>query len=97
MGMPVTLDHLILAVNDVTASIDFYADVLGFAYEGDREPFSIVRVNPDLILQLAPWQTPGGEHLAFEMSRSEFDVVFGRVRARGLSFGDSFHSVGAAT
>ena len=92
--MPATLDHLILAVNDVTASIDFYTAILGFEYEGDREPFSVIRVNPDLILQLAPWQTPGGEHLAFDMPRSEFDAVFNRVRSGGLKFGDSFHSVG---
>jgi catechol 2,3-dioxygenase-like lactoylglutathione lyase family enzyme len=92
--MAVTLDHLILSVNDIGSSIDFYTKLLGFDYEGDRDPFSIIRVNPDLILQLAPWQTSGGEHLASEMPRPEFGTVVDRVRAQGLEYGDSFHSVG---
>ena len=92
--MAVTLDHLILSVNDIGSSVDFYTKILGFDYEGDRDRFSIIRVNPGFILQLAPWQTSGGEHLAFEMPRPEFDTVFDRVRAEGLEYGDSFHSVG---
>ncbi|MHB8665310.1 MAG: VOC family protein [Acidimicrobiales bacterium] len=92
--MPVTLDHLILSVNDIASSVAFYTTILGLDYEGDRDPFSVIRVNPDLILQLAPWQTTGGEHLAFAMPRSEFDATFARVRAQGLEYGDSFHSVG---
>lgn len=92
--MPVHLDHLILAVNDRAQSIEFYTRVLGFTYEGERAPFSVIRVAPDLVLQLAPWGTKGGEHLAFAMSRAEFDVVFQRVRDGGIAYGDSFHAVG---
>ena len=88
------LDHLILMVNDREKSIDFYTRVLGFEYEGEREPFSMIRVTPDLVLQLAPWGTKGGEHLAFAMPRSEFDHVFRLVRESGIEYGDSFHSVG---
>jgi catechol 2,3-dioxygenase-like lactoylglutathione lyase family enzyme len=88
------LDHLILAVNDNEKSIDFYTRVLGFTYEGRREPFSVIRVTPDLILQLAPWGTSGGFHLAFSMPRAEFDQVFARIRDAGIDHGDSFHSVG---
>jgi catechol 2,3-dioxygenase-like lactoylglutathione lyase family enzyme len=67
---------------------------MGFAYEGEREPFSVIRVTPDLTLQLAPWGTKGGTHLAFAMTRAEFDDTFARVRAAGIAFGDSFHAVG---
>ena len=92
--MPTQLDHLILMVNDRDKSIEFYTRILGFTYEGEREPFSVVRVTPDLVLQLAPWGTKGGEHLAFAMTRDEFDEVFGRIVDAGIEYGDSFHSVG---
>ena len=88
------LDHLILRVNDRDASVGFYTGVLGFEHEGDRDPFSILRVEPGFTLQLAPWGTGGGEHLAFAMSRPEFEAVFARLRASGLEYGDSFHTVG---
>lgn len=92
--MALQLDHLILAVNDRAESIAFYTSVLGLKHEGERDPFSMIRVTPDFILQLAPWGTKGGEHLAFSMSRAEFDAIFQRVRDGGMEYGDSFHSVG---
>src|SRR5258708_7299819 len=92
--MSIRLDHLILAVNDASASVAFYERVLGFACEGERGPFSVVRVSDDLTLQIAPWGTQGGEHLAFAMTRAQFDQVFARVRETGIPYGDSFHAVG---
>lgn len=92
--MPVVLDHLILAANDRAESVRFYRDVLGFGDEGEREPFAVLRVNATTTLQIAGWGTKGGEHLAFAMSRAEFDAAFARVRAAGVPFGDSFHDVG---
>ena len=92
--MATQLDHMILPVNDRARSIEFYTRILGFAYEGEREPFSVIRVNDELTLQLAAWGTTGGTHLAFAMSRSEFDEVFGRIRQAGIPYGDSFHAVG---
>jgi catechol 2,3-dioxygenase-like lactoylglutathione lyase family enzyme len=53
-----------------------------------------VGVSPDLTLQLAPWGTTGGQHLAFSMARAEFDDTFSRIRAAGIPYGDSFHDVG---
>ena len=88
------LDHLILPVNDRDASLRFYTDILAFTHEGEREPFSVVRVTPDFVLQLAAWGTKGGVHLAFAMPRQEFDEVFEKVRRAGIEFGDSFHAVG---
>ena len=92
--MAIQLDHLILTVNDRQRSIDFYARVLGFAYEGERAPFSVLRVTPDLVLQLAPFGTRGGDHLAFSMTRGEFDDVFQRIREAGIDYGDAFDAVG---
>ena len=92
--MGTKLDHLILPVNDLSASVQFYTDILGFQDEGKREPFSIVRVAPDCVIQLAPWGTSGGTHLAFSMDPSEFDQTFRRVREAGIPFGDAFDAAG---
>jgi catechol 2,3-dioxygenase-like lactoylglutathione lyase family enzyme len=92
--MPIRLDHLILAVDDRAASIEFYTGVLGLTYEGERPPFSVIRVTPELVLQLAPWGTKGGEHLAFAMTRAEFTNILERLRKAGTAYGDSFQSVG---
>jgi catechol 2,3-dioxygenase-like lactoylglutathione lyase family enzyme len=92
--MAIQLDHIILAVNDIAGSIDFYVGVLGLKHEGERDPFSVIRVTPEFTIQMAPWGTKGGEHLAFAMSRKEFDDVFRRVIDRRIPYGDSYQSVG---
>jgi len=88
------IDHIIVAVNDVAASVEFFSRVLGFKHDGEDGPFSVVRVSESFTLQLAPWGTKGGVHLAFATTRSEFDQIFARIKAAGLDYGDSFHTVG---
>jgi catechol 2,3-dioxygenase-like lactoylglutathione lyase family enzyme len=88
------LDHMILAVNDRAKTIEFYTGILGLKHEGERDPFSVIRVTPEFQIQIAPWGTKGGEHLAFAMSHAEFDAVFRRVVEAGIEYGDSFHAVG---
>ena len=93
--MPSQLDHIIVKVNSAPASVEFYARVLGFVHEGEDGPFTVVRVNEAFTLQLAPWGTSGGEHLAFAMTRAEFDAAFARIRESGIPYGDAFDSVGS--
>ena len=92
--MPLQLDHLILAVNERRQSIDFYTRVVGLTYVGERAPFSLLRVTPDFVLQLAPWGTKGGDHLAFSLRRSEFEAALARIRSHAIAYGDAFDSVG---
>jgi catechol 2,3-dioxygenase-like lactoylglutathione lyase family enzyme len=89
------LDHIILKVNDLQASVTFYRDVLEFTLEGTDGPFTVLRAGPDFLLQLAPWGTPGLEHYAFAVSKAEFRHIFDRIKAAGIAFGPTFDSVGA--
>ena len=88
------LDHVIVTVNDLEESVRFYTAILGLTHEGQEGPFSVIRVTDQFTIQLAPWRTKGGEHLAFAMSTAESDAVFARIRSSGIEYGDSFHSVG---
>jgi len=88
------IDHIILNINDVQTSVDFFVNVLGFVLEGEDGPFTVIRVSEDFTLQLAPWGTKGNEHLAFALSREDFDTAFARMKEQGIPYGDSFHSVG---
>jgi len=92
--MAIELDHIILAVNDRAKSIDFYTKIVGLKHDGDREPFSMLRVTRSFVIQIAAWGTAGGEHLAFSMSKQEFDAAFSRIKAARIAYGDQFNSVG---
>jgi catechol 2,3-dioxygenase-like lactoylglutathione lyase family enzyme len=92
--MTTQLDHIILATNDLAESTAFYVRVLGFEDEGRDGPFAVVRVSPEFTLQLAPWGTKGGEHLAFAITKDEFDATFQRLIDAGIAYGDRFDSVG---
>lgn len=92
--MAIELDHIILPVNDRAKSLDFYTRIVGLRHDGDREPFSMLRVTPGFVIQIAAWGTNGGEHLAFAMSKVEFDDAFARIREAGIAYGDRYDSVG---
>lgn len=92
-----TLDHLILKVNDLDASVRFYVEVMGFVLVGPDGPFTVIQAGPACQLQLAPWGTPGMEHYAFAVSPEAFDAIYGRVQAAGLDHGPTFDGVGRNT
>jgi catechol 2,3-dioxygenase-like lactoylglutathione lyase family enzyme len=92
-----TIDHVIVKVNDLDASIAFYRDILGFAVEGVDGPFTVVRAGRDAQLQLAPGGTPGFEHYAFATTRAEFDAIYERIRSAGIGYGPTFDAVGSNT
>jgi catechol 2,3-dioxygenase-like lactoylglutathione lyase family enzyme len=90
----IELDHIILPVNDRARSIAFYTQIVGLEHVGDRDPMSLLRVTPGFVIQIAPWGTKGGEHLAFAMSKPEFEATFDRVKAAEIAYGDRFDAVG---
>ena len=68
-ALVVALDHIILPVADAARSVRFYYKTLGFKYE----PVALVRVSPTTVLQLIQRAPETSQHLAFSMSRVEFD------------------------
>jgi catechol 2,3-dioxygenase-like lactoylglutathione lyase family enzyme len=92
-----TLDHIILRVNDLEESIAFYTGILGFAMRGTDGPFTVIRVDDNFVLQLAPYGTPGFEHYAFAVSQAEFAQIFDRIKKAGIGYGPTFDSVGSNT
>jgi catechol 2,3-dioxygenase-like lactoylglutathione lyase family enzyme len=92
--MAIELDHTILPVNDRAASLAFYTTIIGLTHEGEDGPFSTLRVTPRFFIQMAPWGTEGGQHLAFAMTHPEFDAAFARIKDAGIAYGDEFHTVG---
>lgn len=95
--MTTTLDHIILKVNELEASVHFYTEIMGFVNEGVDGPFTVIRVNEGFLLQLAPYGTPGLEHYAFAVSRSDFASILERVIRAGIAYGPTFDSVGTNT
>ncbi|GLQ50852.1 VOC family protein [Dyella flava] len=90
-----TIDHIIVPVNDLQASVTFYTQILGFAPAGKDGPFTLIQVSPGFLLLLHTQRTDGFQHYAFAMSRTEFDAVFTRIKAAGMAYGPSFDSVGS--
>ena len=92
------LDHLILNVNDRQTSIEFYTRILGLKHDGEREPFSMIRVTPEFVIQLAPWGSKGDEHLAFAMAKARCDLSeshrSGHRIWRFVSFGGNMRGPG---
>jgi catechol 2,3-dioxygenase-like lactoylglutathione lyase family enzyme len=93
------IDHLILNVNELDSNVDFYVNVMGFALEKNEDdgPYTTIRVNEGFILSLAPYGSKQWDHLAFSLSREEFQQIFDRVKDRGIPYGSSWNNVGTNT
>lgn len=91
--MATLLDHTIVDVSDMAASVTFYTEVLGFEHRGRSSGFEVVLVNPDLALDLSLEDAPESRHLAFAMDRASFDAAFERIQQGGVTYGDGPHRV----
>ena len=85
--MTVRLDHTIVAARDKVASARFFAEIFGLTVKPGRGHFAQVQVNETLTFDFADEPDPRGTHYAFHVSEPEFEVIFDRVKARGLAYG----------
>jgi catechol 2,3-dioxygenase-like lactoylglutathione lyase family enzyme len=84
--MPVQLNHTIVAARDKRRSAGFLADVLGLAPPTTYGPFAVVELANDVSLDFVDDEQVHPRHYAFLVTESEFDEIFGRIRALGLDF-----------
>lgn len=92
--MSVQLNHTIVLAKDREASARFYADVLGVKVAGRMGPFVVVALDNDVTLDfvsVGDSKIPS-QHYAFLVSDTDWDEIFARVKARGITYwADPFH------
>lgn len=88
--MTISLDHTIVPAHDKERSATFFATLFGLTI-GHMGPFATVPVNETLTLDFAEQEGFDAHHLAFHVSEAEFDAIFGRVQAAGLTFSADPH------
>jgi hypothetical protein len=73
------LNHTIVPSTDKEASAIWFARVMGLTYEGPMGPFCPVRITPALTLDF--------DDRREVVDDQEFDSIFGRVQAEGITYG----------
>ena len=91
--MAITLNHTIVPAHDKEASARFFAHIFGLAYQGSVGHFAPVRVNDTLTLDFDTWDRFEMHHYAFHVSDEEFDAIFGRLKAAGITYGSEPRSL----
>jgi catechol 2,3-dioxygenase-like lactoylglutathione lyase family enzyme len=91
--MPVELDHTIVPARDAHASALFLTEILGLSPPVHFGPFWAVTLDNGATLDFQHSdEAMPIEHYAFLVSESEFDAIFERIKARGLTYwADPFH------
>ena len=96
--MAVVLDHTIVPAKDKVASAEFFAEIFGLTVKPGQGRFAQVQINESLTFDFADEPEPRGgpgsdprtgrrHHYAFHISDTEFEAIFGRVKAKGLPYG----------
>jgi catechol 2,3-dioxygenase-like lactoylglutathione lyase family enzyme len=86
--MAIELNHTIVHADDKRVSAQFLADIFGLDAPIAFGPFLVVKTENGVSLDFI---NSGGDpvksrHFAFLVSEAEFDTIFARIKARGLSY-----------
>ena len=85
--MPAKLNHTIVHARDKRASAQFVSEILGLPAPVPFGPFLGVQTGNEVTLDfLETDEEIQTQHYAFLVSESEFDEIFGRIRARKLRY-----------
>jgi catechol 2,3-dioxygenase-like lactoylglutathione lyase family enzyme len=84
--MAILLDHLIVPSHNPVVSAQSLAEILAVPWEAERGHFTPVYVNETLTLDFAQREQFDRHHYCFHVSDEEFDGIFARVRAAGISY-----------
>jgi catechol 2,3-dioxygenase-like lactoylglutathione lyase family enzyme len=84
--MPIKLNHTIVHARDKLESATFYSEILGLPAPKPFGPFLDVETANEVTLAILETNDDiQTQHYAFLVSEAEFDQIFGRIQARGLS------------
>jgi catechol 2,3-dioxygenase-like lactoylglutathione lyase family enzyme len=85
--MTVELNHTIVHARDAAASATFLSEVMGLPEPEPFAHFMVVRTANGVSLDFLSTDEPIlVEHYAFLVSESEFDQIFGRIKAKDLDY-----------
>ena len=85
--MAIILNHTIVPARDKVEAAKFFAEIFGLPFDGLKRHFAPVQVNDALTLDFDDdVQSFEPHHYAFLVSDDEFDAIFGRVQAAGVSY-----------
>jgi catechol 2,3-dioxygenase-like lactoylglutathione lyase family enzyme len=85
--MSVAFNHTIVWCHDQQKSASFLAEILGRAAPGSFGPFLVVEFDNGASLDF--YETEGKismQHYAFLIGEDDFDAVFARLDAKGMSY-----------
>ena len=82
------LNHTIVRTHDKVASAEFFARIFGLeVIPAPNSLFVGVPINPQLTIFFATSKQVPEAHYAFKVSETEFDAIWGRVKAAGITWG----------
>lgn len=84
--MAVLLNHTIVPAKDKRAGAEFIAEILGLQPPTPFGPFMCVETANGVSLDYDDRWEVTSHHYAFLVSEDEFDAIFARVQARGLTY-----------
>ena len=85
--MPIELNHTIVHASNAQASAAFLAELLGRPTPVTFGPFYAVELDNRVTLDfIQADDVPIVEHYAFLVSEQEFDEIWGRIQARGITY-----------
>ena len=84
--MTVTLNHTIVAARDKAATAAFMTEVLGLPPATTFGHFAVVQVDDTSMDYVETDGDIAPRHFAFLVSEAEFDAIFARIEARGLTY-----------
>lgn len=85
--MTVQLNHTIVWSTDQTKSASFVAGLIGLPAPRKFGHFDVVELDNGVTLDFADAEGPvQSQHYAFLVSEDEFDAIFDRLKAQGVSY-----------
>jgi catechol 2,3-dioxygenase-like lactoylglutathione lyase family enzyme len=94
--MAIILNHTIVPARDKVEAAEFFARIFGLPFDRSAVGyFAPVQVNETLTLDFDDDVDQFDiHHYAFKVGETEFDAIFGRIRAGGIPYGSEPHSRG---